>query len=761
MKYSFHASLATLLLLSTLAGPGAVADEAIVIAALGSGATLRAVPLDKARWGLRIDGAAMASAVQDKPVYLEFWSESGEVDSLGAAYQHCERTPQGWLGKAAVSGPGGARFEVDDAWRQDGDVLRLARTVRVAGRGPGGFLSGIAFDFTKATCWRDADWFAPGMIYGGFAHLSEAAIGGSKYYRAGAFAGAHPRRPPAGAAGGRALRRRRVAGRARSRRPRRHHRRRRPGHRGRALIDRRFRFGAVGGEERQGKLSVGFWYPGSEGEVTYAGNTYPGGQLHKWRRRYHPIQDGLVDRFEVAFRIGRNEDYVACRTAAWRWAWETLKPKAIELDIPAARRCLVDVLARNVVEKEGRAGIPTFVDAVSHDLARADRKAIMGFCGKNLEAANFLLQEAALDESLRGQRLRRQGEAIIASFLRLKVSPPAGEGFDLVDGSPRFAIGDREVFLRSFGDDIKALLKAYQRERSLGRNHPQWLAWCRQFADWLLGQQQPSGGFPRSWTPGEGRVVSASPNATFNAVPLLVMLHRITGQASYLAAARRAADFSWTNGQCRGCFVGGTIDNPDVLDKEAGASRWRPTWPSTRRLARRNGVDRAAAAANFAETWIYCWNVPMAADEDDARLHWKRGVSTVGLQLIATGHSLVDAYMAFDADQYARLYRYTGDRHDLEVARILLYNTKGMLAMPDRPYDLGSPGWQQEHWSLASRRGYGLHRGWLPWVATSQLKGIFGVMDLDAQTRREVMGAERRLLPSPPPASSAAAAPNG
>jgi len=89
--------------------------------------------------------------------------------------------------------------------------------------------------------------------------------------------------------------------------------------------------------------------------------------------------------------------------------------------------------------------------------------------------------------------------------------------------------------------------------------------------------------------------------------------------------------------------------------------------------------------------------------------------------------------------EYAKLYQYTGDAHYLAVAQILLHNTKNMLALPGRLYDLGTPGWQQEHWSLAPRRGYGLHRGWLPWVATSQLNGIFGVMELEPTFRAQLI----------------------
>ncbi len=38
-------------------------------------------------------------------------------------------------------------------------------------------------------------------------------------------------------------------------------------------------------------------------------------------------------------------------------------------------------------------------------------------------------------------------------------------------------------------------------------------------------------------------------------------------------------------------------------------------------------------------------------------------------------------------------YQYTGDAHYLADARILLHNTKSMLAVPGRLFDLETPGW--------------------------------------------------------------------
>jgi hypothetical protein len=193
----------------------------------------------------------------------------------------------------------------------------------------------------------------------------------------------------------------------------------------------------------------------------------------------------------------------------------------------------------------------------------------------------------------------------------------------------------------------------------------------------------------------------------------------------------RAAEYAWSSGQSNGLFAGGTIDNPDVIDKEAGTLSLEAYLAAYEATKEKKWLDRAAVAADFAETWIYCWNVPMPADENGGELQWKRGVPTVGLQLISTGHSLADEYMSFDADEFARMYVYAGDAHYLNVARILLHNTKVMLALPGRTFDLKGPGWQQEHWSLAPVRGFGIHRLWLPWVSTSQLNGIVELEEFD------------------------------
>ena len=143
-------------------------------------------------------------------------------------------------------------------------------------------------------------------------------------------------------------------------------------------------------------------------------------------------------------------------------------------------------------------------------------------------------------------------------------------------------------------------------------------------------------------------------------------------------------------------------------------------------------LTRAQSAADFTETWMYLWNVPMATDAIPGELHWKQGVPTTGVGIIAIGNQGgVDQFLDWSAPAYARLYQLTGNAHDYDVARILLLDTKSMLALPGRTFDMAGPGWQQENFSLSGRRGFGAHRGWLPWVSVNHLWSIVGIEMLD------------------------------
>jgi hypothetical protein len=688
-------------------------------------------------WGISINNGNNSSAIQDKPVFLEVYLDSLEIISIESGYQEVKKKRKGFTGNTVVEF-NDVSFDVSDHWTIDDNILRLDRELKVIGDiQKAGFLSSIRFENQDMTGRNEVDYFAPGMIYGPPDHITELAIGGRK---SGLITWIREDRLPAPMFGIRYLdgssvtimnslpdgsttkedsRDLQVID----------------------LIDERFRFGAIGAMESEGNLSYGYVWPGTEGSYTYRGRTYPGGQIDRWRRRYHPVQDGLVQQYQVSFRFEKDaKTFPEYYKAAWRWAWDVLDPQVNPQDIEAARRSLVDMLGERVMTIDGFSGIPYFMTAAITPNPHINMKTAMGFVGKALESVNYLLQDADRGQSPNDEKHRELAIDIVRSFMeKLTLNPPNGEGFMMDTGEPVMVRPqDGKMYLRSFGDDLKALLKAVKREKEQGRMHEDWLGWAKSFGDWLLPQQQEAGGFPRGWEQGTGKIVDDSPNASYAVIPYLVLLSELTEDPVYLEAAIKAADFCWNSTQNRGLFVGGTIDNPDVIDKEAGTLSAEAYLAIYEVDPQQMWIDRAQAAADFAETWIYIWDIPMPIDEKDEDLPWKKGVSTVGMQLISTGHSLSDVYMTFDVDEYAKLYKLTGDRHYYDVAKILLHNTKGMLAIPGREYDLRGPGWQQEHWSMAPMRGFGFHRGWLPWVSTSHLNGIFGLEEYDKDLFEEL-----------------------
>ena len=768
---------------------GTTPANRIVLGRIANGADVAFVHAGSGDWGMEISGGGQRFT-QTKPAQIEVYTGGNDARQLAAGYQSVKKEADAVVATAKMAGGGAAAFAVEDRWKVSGSVLSLSRKVSVTGaETDAGFYSAIRLSTAPTVAWTDVDYMAPGMLYGDPEYDGPSSPGGTLYYRAKRFSMREDNfSAPLFALSFRDGRWAAVLDMA----PR--------GDTTQAettapaatpIIDERILFGALGANEAAGGgVEFGFWLPGTTNEIS--GGRFGGGASGTpvVRRRYHPVKAGFSHSYQVGFRFGQGASFRGMERDAWRWAWETLKPKAKLVDLDVARRAMLDHLADHVLMVEDRAGVPFLYDAVTGrpgsyrrmNLARpvgaapapparggqaavvprdgltpeaarelaawaktvgvdldpqANELALwpkvqMGFVSKGIEVADQLLREGDRDQSPRGRKMRKFGLAIIDSFVRLvPMSPPAGEGFNLMTGKPDSRGG---VFsLRAPSEDMRTLVDVYRREKKLGRDHPEWLRWCLTLADWLVTQQREDGSFPRSWNSGKGDVKEASGTASYNPVPLLVKLSEETGQKRYLESAIRAADYVWANYGSKGVFIGGATDNPNIVDKEAGMLALEAYLALYENTKEPKWLERAQAAGDYAETWIWIWNVPMPEDAKDSELGWKKGVPTVGAQgITAQAFATVDQYMAWSVPAYARLYKYTNDPHYLDVARVLLHGSKAMLALPGRTYDLLGPGWQQEHWKMGpNTRGVGGHRAWLPWISVNHLHGITGLEDLE------------------------------
>lgn len=716
-----------------------------------------------ASFGLSLSLPGQAAVEQTAPLRLTLWdgSPDGEPVTVEGGYASLRGTGGEWLGRGELSTPSGVSLQFTDRWTVAESTLRLRREVRVHGDAPGGFTSVAALRVVDAQPWPQMEWFAPGMIYGNFDHMRDNSFGAGNYYEPGDYTvWIREDRMPAPLLAARlpdgatvavlnsAPDSRTSAAESQSfaREP---------------MAGAEFRFGSILAEERPEGTVLGYAMPGSEGTLSYGpkgGGETGASAEQRWRHRFNPLTDGFTQRYEVTFRFDQAADTNELITHSWRWAWDMLEPRPNPQDIETMRTTMVDVLAENFIEVKDpdggdRAGVRFVTQARPlGGPERPDSKVVLGFTGYALGCAEMMLAEADRDPGAeRSQVLVRNAEKAIAAFLRRPVDPPLDEGFMLGSGEPvastwptgRVLTSEQPIYLRSFTDDMKSLTRAYEREQRAGREHADWLDWVRRFADWLLTQEQAGGGFPRSWHALTGELFSASTTGTYNAVPFYAQLHRITGHEPYRSAAVRSGEFAWASddgAHGHGRFTGGTIDNPDVVDKEAATIALEAYLSLHALTGEQVWLDRARIAADVAETWMYIWDVPMPEDANGEDLDWKRGTPTVGIQLIATGHSLNDAYMAWDVESYARLAQETGDSHYLDVARILLHNTKAMVGTPEDDRGTRGPGWQQEHYCFTLPRGLGRHREWLPWVTVSHLRGINDLIDHDAALYKDLAG---------------------
>ena len=517
------------------------------------------------------------------------------------------------------------------------------------------------------------------------------------------------------------------------------------------LVDARMRFGSIGAvNARDGhSAELVFQYPGSEGDRTYLGGRHRG-----WANRSHPLTADVNHSYSLRFTLTGNSSgglvggggggggsgsggYVNAVTATWRRAFGEAAPlqRVPDPDLDKVYGVSMDLLATYGAVYDGVPAMPfavTLPDGVVNDTSSQ-----MGFVGKALPAAALMLL-GALEQGGRPDVVAT-AVAIVDKWVATAMVGTSGQPMTWFNTKPGGTVKYRADspymgHLRIASEGMRGVLDAHrtlaesltgagagaasgeERERTRDRL-AKWLQFARTYGDFLVSRQAPDGSIAGEWMR-NGTEWSNFTNVADHPIPFLIELSAATGDARYRTAAVKAGEFSagWMMPAFH--YIGGACDNPNVLDKEAGALAMHAFLALHGLANESKWLDAAVQAATFVETWVYAWDVPIPAG--DPRTVYPASRTTLGVSLIATGQSGADNFAAWAVYDFVKLYKLTSDPHHLEFARFLSAATKQVLDW-DGSLGYRYRGLMNEAVTLAVRRGHGVAK-WLPWLTCAVLE---------------------------------------
>jgi hypothetical protein len=479
--------------------------------------------------------------------------------------------------------------------------------------------------------------------------------------------------------------------------------------------------------------AVSFCYPATEGERSYirgSGGGRGAAAGKRWVERFHPVKSGGKQACKIMIGLSVEPDFSAAMRQTWRAAYEETPPAIAHTDIAACYEASIKLISDWSQTHNGCPGIPFRLRLPQGQLEGNEHiNYQMGFVGQQLPLAYHLMRYGLQRHN---EEIVRKGEAMV-DFWATNSLTPQGLPRTWYDVYPQPHWRQYNTFLRIASDGMVGALMAWDVMQASGRPKPGWLQFCRAFGDWLVQHQNQDGSWYREFDWNSRPVNEAKQNTT-HPIRFLVDLSRATGEKKYLAAALAGGKWCHSNVYQSFGYVGGTADNPNVMDKEAGFLAMDAFLALHDATGEKSWLEAAAQAGDFTETWVYSWNIPIPAEDGSAT--YPKGCTTTGFSLIATGHSGADLFMAAAPFYYYRLYLETGDPHYAEMARQLLFNTKQAMDI-NGSLGYGHTGLCSEALSLAPPRGHGVNT-WLPWLTWSMIEPITRLQDaygfMDAPT---------------------------
>lgn len=487
------------------------------------------------------------------------------------------------------------------------------------------------------------------------------------------------------------------------------------------LVNNKMKFASLGFYLGDKRPVLVYCYPGSEGERTYA----DGGSRRekRWARRSHPVRTDIEHNYKIQLKFSKSSDFPQAVESHWKEAFDIYNPEPLNVKSEDVISNGIEVLDKYWMEKDGAPGFPFSVHLPGGGVNETSYA--MGFVGMQLSCAYYLYR-VGLETG--NEVYINKGEKIIEFWARNSLNS---------DGMPRiwWDVSPWNLFrnyndLRNMQGGMEAMIWAWAcAEKYRPNTKSVWLSSCIRASEWMLLKQHSDGSWDKAFD-NAGKSIDSGKFLTSNLIRFLTYMYFATNNIRYKLAAIKAGEFCYKEIHERYKYVGSVIDNPNVKDRESGQKIIEAFLCLYDLTGDEKWLNGAKQAAYYTVSYMYAWNIPL--EIGDTPLEWPKDKTSVGLTIIATGHSGADCGFSYNSFEFLRLYILTKDKCFLRIAELLEKNTKQTMNY-DNSLGYAYKGLQTEAIRVVNPRGYGV-RLWLPWVTASALDPLFKMDDAFGST---------------------------
>lgn len=480
---------------------------------------------------------------------------------------------------------------------------------------------------------------------------------------------------------------------------------------------------------------------------------------------YYPLKESNFDfNFSYEIKVGNAEDFSSAVFSEYKDAAITNPPEPVNLpftledSIEYREESLMRTYSDLNDRKSGfffhfdpitgyntkPSGFSSSFDTIPHNSYLSIFE--YGFTGRQLNNAYELGKR-------HGTPWLEKGKKVIDFFIE-NCCLPSGWMYSLYDlnkDEPFYSFGQDDApkihyissgdikgnYLRTMVEPALDILLNYRLHESKGRNEESWLEACKRFGDFLVKHQNEDGSWYRAYEPnglplkrgsGFGDDEFSAKSATAIPIIYLINLWHETKDENFLITAKKAGDYILKEYVDKDSYRGGTLDNPNVVDKEASQYAMAALLTLYKVTEEKEYLYGSKRAANIFITWNYIWNAPNMPDTILSEVNFK----TVGLGGINSiwGGGVVDIYSLFHVKELYELGKLVNEPMFCQMSEWIAIGTQQLLSYPDNLMGFTDIGMQPEGFGVCNQ---GLDEqmitkgdiwGTLGWIYAA---GIFGL----------------------------------